>query len=90
MLDTSTGKVKTAKIQNEYHIGRKADNDFVIDSPKVSGRHCILYIENGVVYVEDLGSTNGTKLNGNLVHEKKQLKTGDILVIANKTYQVEI
>lgn len=90
LLDTSTGKVKTAKIQNEYHIGRKADNDFVIDSPKVSGRHCILYIENGVVYVEDLGSTNGTKLNGNLVHEKKQLKTGDILVIANKTYQVEI
>ncbi len=90
LLDTSTGKVKIAEIQNEYHIGRKADNDFVVDSPKVSGRHCILYIENGVVYVEDLGSTNGTKLNGSLVHEKKQLKTGDILVIANKTYQVEI
>lgn len=90
LLDTSSGKVKTAKIQDEYHIGRKADNDFVIDSPKVSGRHCILYVENGVVYVEDLGSTNGTKLNGSLVHEKKQLKTGDILVIANKTYQVEI
>lgn len=90
LLDTSTGKVKTAEIQNEYHIGRKADNDFVVDSPKVSGRHCILYIENENVYVEDLGSTNGTKLNGSLVHEKKQLKTGDILVIANKTYQVEI
>lgn len=90
LLDTKTGKVKVAEIQDEYHIGRKADNDFVVDSPKVSGRHCILYIENGVVYVEDLGSTNGTKLNGSLVHEKKQLKTGDILVIANKTYQVEI
>lgn len=90
LLDTATGQTKTLQIQDECHIGRKADNDFVIDSPKVSGRHCILYIEDGGVYVEDLGSTNGTKLNGSLVHEKKQLKTGDILVIANKTYEVEV
>lgn len=90
LTDTATGQTKTLQIQNECHIGRKSDNDFVIDSPKVSGRHCILYIEDGVVYVEDLGSTNGTKLNGSLVHEKKQLKTGDILVIANKTYQLEV
>lgn len=90
LTDAATGQTKTLQIQNECHIGRKSDNDFVIDSPKVSGRHCILYIEDGVVYVEDLGSTNGTKLNGSLVHEKKQLRTGDILVIANKTYQLEV
>lgn len=90
LSDINTGIVKKAEIQNEYHIGRGADNDFVVNSPKVSGRHCILYVENGIVYIEDLGSTNGTKLNGSFVHEKKQLKTGDTLVIADKTYRVEI
>ena len=45
-------------------IGRHPGCDVVIDHPAVSGRHLLFRIVNRTVYVEDLASTNGTKVNG--------------------------
>jgi hypothetical protein len=45
-------------------VGRHPDCDVVIDHPAVSGRHMLLRVVNRTVYVEDLASTNGTKVNG--------------------------
>ena len=45
-------------------IGRHPGCDVVIDHPAVSGRHMLFRIVNRTVYVEDLASTNGTKVNG--------------------------
>lgn len=44
-------------------IGRKPDNDAVLDDPAVSGYHCRIVLEEDARYVEDLNSTNGTLLN---------------------------
>lgn len=52
-------------------VGRKEDNDIVIDNAAVSGHHCKIYSEGDVFYVEDTNSTNGTFLN-----EKKIVKAG--------------
>ncbi|MBI5247809.1 MAG: FHA domain-containing protein [Elusimicrobia bacterium] len=52
-------------------VGRKDDNDIVIDNPAISGHHCRLSMEGGGYYVEDLESTNGT-----FVNEKKIKKSG--------------
>ncbi len=90
LLDMNSGEVKIANVQNEYHIGRRKDNDLIVNSPKVSGNHCMLYVEHGKVYIQDMASTNGTKLNGSLVQETRELKTGDMLAIADRKYQVEI
>ena len=45
-------------------IGRHPDCDLVIDHAAVSGRHAIFRVVNQTIYVEDLASTNGVKVNG--------------------------
>lgn len=45
-------------------IGRRPDNNIVVDDRHVSGRHAVVGCEQGRYYVEDLKSSNGTLLNG--------------------------
>jgi pSer/pThr/pTyr-binding forkhead associated (FHA) protein len=61
-------------------IGRKTDNDIHIDNLAVSGNHAkILTILNDS-FIEDLGSTNGTYINGRKI-SKHALKNGEIITI---------
>jgi pSer/pThr/pTyr-binding forkhead associated (FHA) protein len=57
-------------------IGRKMDNDVVIDNLAVSGHHARVVEENGTYFVEDTGSTNGTFLNETKI-QKQRLQPGD-------------
>jgi pSer/pThr/pTyr-binding forkhead associated (FHA) protein len=50
-------------------IGRAEANDFTIGDPSVSGAHCQMIVSNGTVRLRDLGSTNGTFVNGARVSE---------------------
>jgi len=52
-------------------VGRKPDNDIVIDNPAISGHHCKVVAAGGAFFVEDLESTNGT-----FVNEKRVMKAG--------------
>lgn len=65
-------------------VGRKPDNDLVIDHPAVSGHHCKIAMQGDTYFVEDLNSTNGT-----LVNDKKIIKAGlhhqDKIAIAKHT-----
>lgn len=45
-------------------IGRHPACDLVVDHPAISGRHALFRVVGRTVYVEDLASTNGTKVNG--------------------------
>ncbi len=67
-------------VTNGMTIGRVAGNGVVLEDGKVSRRHARLIVEFGVVEVEDLGSSNGTLLNGKRV-ERKVLRDGDRLMI---------
>ncbi len=60
----------------QFTIGRKPDNDLVLDNPAVSGHHARIIEEHGAFFIEDLGSTNGTFLNDAKV-QKHQLKNTD-------------
>jgi|GEM_PF-1285893 len=50
-------------------VGRTDSNDLRINDPSVSSRHCLLIYEDGILKVKDLGSTNGTYVNGIQVEE---------------------
>jgi len=71
-------------LSSSLTIGRKSDNDFVIDHPAVSSHHCRISRQGDTYFVEDLNSTNGT-----LVNDKKIIKAGvhnnDTITIAKHT-----
>jgi len=56
-------------VDNLVTIGRGADNAIVIDNPSVSARHAQLKLAGKTYRLKDLGSTNGTQVNGKPVTE---------------------
>src|SRR3954467_14924102 len=72
----------------EYHllaltrIGRANDNEIRLLDPSASSHHCELRMQNGVITVQDLGSTNGISVDGEpvqqaVLHHGNVLKVGD-------------
>jgi pSer/pThr/pTyr-binding forkhead associated (FHA) protein len=68
-------------------VGRNDDCDLFLDHKSVSKLHCILVKTDGLILVRDLGSTNGTRVNGQRVR-RAALLPNDNLAIANFKYQV--
>ena len=66
-------------------IGRCATCDLPLPSRKASRKHCEVRYEGEQVIVEDLGSTNGTFLNGQPLHGKRPLQPGDRIHIGGLT-----
>ena len=54
----------------------------------ISSQHCRLIYNAGVMYLEDLHSTNGTYLNGTKLVGKEEVHPGDILIIGKESLQV--
>lgn len=61
-------------------VGRTSDCDVVLYDPGVSRQHARIFNEGDKYYVEDMGSSNGTKVNGAIV-KKKQLSDGDAITL---------
>src|ERR1700755_29973 len=61
-------------------IGRKAHNDIQIDNLAVSGEHALIVTILHDSFLEDLGSTNGTLVNGNPI-KKHILRNNDVIEI---------
>jgi pSer/pThr/pTyr-binding forkhead associated (FHA) protein len=64
-------------------IGRVEENNFQISEPSVSSRHCEILLRGNDVVVKDLGSTNGTFINGEKITEEGVLKPGQTLRLGN-------
>jgi len=64
--------------QESVLIGRTSDCDVVLYDPGVSRKHARIFSEATSYFVEDMGSSNGTKVNGSII-KKKQLADGDAI-----------
>jgi predicted component of type VI protein secretion system len=69
--------------------GRHDDCQLRIKSSEVSRRHCQFFEKNGMLLVKDLGSSNGTLLNGKKIEGQRVLEPGDELVIGPVKLRVE-
>jgi len=70
--------------KDEMFIGREANNDVVINDPEVSRKHARLFIQGGNMILEDLGSTNGTSINGQRLTGPYVLRAGEIITLGEK------
>ena len=73
--------------QDVITIGRKTDNDIVIDNQAVSGYHARIKKEGNSLFIEDASSLNGTFINGQKI-SKGELHNGDVVLIGVHTLDV--
>jgi pSer/pThr/pTyr-binding forkhead associated (FHA) protein len=76
-------------MKREIVIGRRPSCDISLDFENVSGKHCTLRFVNGVWSVRDLGSTNGTTVNGSRISSEQSLMPDEELGIAGRLYTID-
>ena len=70
-------------------IGRSSEADIPLGDPEASRRHAAVQVAGGALYVTDLGSRNGTFLNGKrLADEGIELKIGDHIDVGNTRIEI--
>lgn len=73
----------------EIIIGRRPSCDIRLDFENISGKHCLLRLLNGVWNVKDLGSTNGTTVNGGRVTTEQSVMPDEELGIAGHMFTID-
>jgi hypothetical protein len=73
----------------ELYVGRRPSCDICLDFANVSGKHCVLRMINQVWHVRDLGSTNGTTINGSLISSEHSVMPDDELGVAGHLYSID-
>jgi pSer/pThr/pTyr-binding forkhead associated (FHA) protein len=79
-----TGDRNIPLSQPVVNIGRRRDNDVILDHPGVSRHHAQLRLRFGRYMLFDLGSTRGTMVNGQPIREAV-LQSGDVIRMADVT-----
>jgi pSer/pThr/pTyr-binding forkhead associated (FHA) protein len=88
--DLAFGKEGASHCINRFPcvLGRSHLCDEQIDDLMVSRRHCLFSLRDGRVWVEDLESRNGTRLNGQRLTAARPIQEGDVLEVANLEFGV--
>jgi serine phosphatase RsbU (regulator of sigma subunit)/pSer/pThr/pTyr-binding forkhead associated (FHA) protein len=88
------GMVDNQELRHElkegiHVIGRADDAGVKVAQPSVSRRHAEIVVNGRDILLRDLGSHNGTKLNGAQVSTDVSVHMGDLIEVANQTFRVE-
>lgn len=70
-------------------MGRAQSADIPIHDPYASSAHARIFARGPYMYIEDMGSTNGTYLNGRQLRKPEQLKVSDTVRIGDSEYRYE-
>lgn len=79
--DTSLRAGDTFALRSVTSLGRDLSNTIVLPDPRASAEHALISAREGHWWLEDLGSTNGTFLNGTYLHEPAIIAFGDVIQI---------
>lgn len=76
-------------VRAEITIGRQAGNTIRLTDRNISRRHARLVRENGTLLIEDLGSCNGVRVNGEKIEGRSKLGDGDVVEIGDYDLGIE-
>jgi pSer/pThr/pTyr-binding forkhead associated (FHA) protein len=76
-------------IKAEVVVGRRPSCDISLDYQNVSGKHCVFRLINSVWHVRDLGSTNGTTVNGSQIASEHSIMPDDEVGIASHFFTID-
>jgi CheY-like chemotaxis protein len=71
-------------------IGRDVACDLYLKTPFISRRHCVVFTHANEVWVRDLGSRNGTYVNGERVYGAQRLRDRDRLAVAHVAFEIRL
>jgi ABC transport system ATP-binding/permease protein len=75
--------------RDELTIGRAEENSVRLTDKDVSRRHARLFRREGQVYLEDLNSLTGVRVNGQRIHGRRPIHEGDLIEISRYDLAVE-
>ncbi len=70
-------------------MGRSDNADIRVDDPFASSAHARIFTRGDFMWIEDMGSTNGTYLNGRTLRSAERLKMADIVRIGDSEYRYQ-
>jgi hypothetical protein len=76
-------------VGNGATMGRSDSAEIRVDDPFASSAHARIFPRGDYMYLEDMGSTNGTYLNGRQVKTAERLKVADLIRIGDSEYRYE-
>jgi len=89
ILRTPRTEARTVEVRRPVVVGRSPEADVTLEGDEfASGRHARFHVSEGRLYVEDLGSTNGTQVNGHLVPGRADLSPGDTVQIGETLVEI--
>lgn len=85
VIEDASGTRSVVRLaSDEITLGRARDgNTFRLDDRNVSRRHARLVRASGALFIEDLGSLNGTRVNGERISGRRRLREGDLVEIGD-------
>jgi hypothetical protein len=89
IVEPKEGKGRRFPLDAEVTIGRAAGCDITVDDNYASQLHARVFRREGALHVEDLGSTNGTYLNGRKVAAPLPVKRGDRVKVGATVFEVQ-
>lgn len=69
-------------------MGRKNDNTVILDDKYVSSHHMKIFKRNNEYVIEDLDSTNGTKVNDEIIKNRVTLRSGDSIKVGTAIFKL--
>ena len=80
--------IRRSFADGEYQVGRGSANELVLPSQTVSRHHATLRVQGGTLHITDLGSLNGTRVNGRGVTGDATAKPGDVVEFGSVTLRL--